>query len=281
MYQHYLITRFNLRASNWKVSKSNKMVLTDEWHKNRFQLFTDYCFSSVLSQTNQNFKWLVYFDISTPDKYKSIIESLESQMENFIPIFIDGMDNFLPEIKSYISKSDEKYLITSRLDNDDSISKHYIEEVQKRFDKQDFMALDFIDGYTIQTHPSVKIGKRLDQFNPFITLIEKNKKPKSVWHVRHSHWKRERNVTKIRDIRIWAAIIHQENKINSFVGFDDVNLDDFFENFIIAESEKQNIKEKLIPIAEWKKLSRSNYISSIWNFGFKSFKKSLGVYKFK
>jgi len=281
MFHHYLITRFNLRASDWKVSKSNKKVLTEEWHKDRFQLFTDYCFSSVLSQTNQNFKWLVYFDISTPEKYKNVIKSLEAKMDNFIPLFIDGMDNFLPEIKAYLSNSDKEYLITSRLDNDDSLSKNYIEEIQKRFNKQDFMALDFIDGYTIQTHPSVKIGKRLDQFNPFITLIEKNQNPKSVWHVRHSHWKREKNVTKIREVRIWAAIIHQENKINSFVGYDAVDLEDFFELFKISESEKQNIKNNHIPYSEWKKLSRSNYISSIWNFTFKNIKKSLGVYKFK
>ena len=281
MFDHFLFTRFNLKASDWKVSKSNKEVLTDEWHKDRFQLFTDYCFSSVLSQSNQNFKWIVYFDVSTPDKYKRTIKSLETKMNNFIPLFIDGMDNFLPEIKSYISQSDKKYVITSRLDNDDCIGKYYIEEIQKRFNSQDFMALDFIDGFTIQTHPSVKIGKRMDQYNPFITLIEKNENPKSVWHVRHSHWKREKNVTKIRDVRIWVAIIHQENKINSFVGYDDIDLDNFFELFIISKKEQQNIKDNYIPFSKWKKQSRSNYFSSYWNYTFKNLKKSLGIYKIK
>ncbi len=281
MFDHFLITRFNLKASNWKVSKSNKEVLTDEWHEDRFQLFTDYCFSSVQSQSNQNFKWLVYFDVNTPDKYKRTIKSLEAKMNNFIPLFIDGMDNFLPEIKSYISQSNNKHIITSRLDNDDCIGKYYIEEIHKRFNSQDFMALDFIDGYTIQTHPSVKIGKRMDQYNPFITLIEKNINPKSVWHVRHSHWKREKNVTRIRDVRIWTAIIHQENKINSFVGYDDIDLDNFFELFTISEKEKQNIKNNYIPFSEWKKESHSNYISSYWNYTFKNIKKSLGVYKIK
>ena len=67
------------------------------------------------------------------------------------------------------------------MDNDDLISKFYIEKVQKRFNNQDFMALDFIDNYTIQIQPTIKIGKRLDQFNPFISLIEKNINPKTVW----------------------------------------------------------------------------------------------------
>jgi len=281
MFHHFLITRFNLRNADWKVSKSNNEVLTEEWHKDRFQLFTDFCFPSVQSQSNQNFKWLVFFDKTTPEKYKSLIQTFQSKMENFIPLFIDDMNSFLPEIKSYISKSNSKYLITSRLDNDDCIGKYYIEEIQKKFNNQDFMAFDFIDGYTIQKYPSVKIGKRLDQFNPFITLIEKNENPKSVWQVRHSHWKREKYVTKIRDKRVWAVIIHKENKINSFVGYDKVDIDVFFENFTISEKEEQNIRLNYISYSNWKNQSHSNYISSIWNFTYKNIKKNLGVYKFK
>lgn len=281
MFQHYLITRFNLRASDWLVSKSNKKVLTDEWHEDRFHLFINYCFSSVQAQTNKNFLWLVYFDITTPEKYKLMIKSLEAKMKNFVPFFIDGMDQFIPKIQDYISNSKAEYLITSRLDNDDSLSINYIEEVQKRFQQQEFMAIDFIDGFTLQTHPTVKIGKRLDQFNPFITLIEKNKHPKSVWHVRHSHWKREKNVTKIRGVRIWSAIIHQENKVNSFLGYDSISLEKYFKEFKTSEKEIEYIKNNLIPYSLWKLNSFNNYISSLWNYSFKSFKKKIGVYKIR
>ena len=44
-----------------------------------------------------------------------------------------------------------------------SFSKHYIEEIQKRFDKQEFMTLDFIDGYTIKTQSEIKIGKKIQK----------------------------------------------------------------------------------------------------------------------
>ena len=175
MFKHFLITRFNLRKSDWTTSKKNKAVLTDEWHKNRFELFNDFCFHSVASQTNKNFEWLVFFDITTPKKYKKVIADLKTKMENFTPLFIDGMDLFLPSIQEYVANVKEDYIITSRMDNDDCIGKYYIEEIQKRFNKQQFTAIDFIDGYTIQTHPTIKIGKRFDQYNPFISLIEKTK----------------------------------------------------------------------------------------------------------
>lgn len=281
MFAHFLITRFNLRKDDWKFSKKKETLLNNQWHKNRFKLFNDFCFSSVSSQTNKNFKWLVFFDITTQKEYREIISEMKSRMDNFIPIFIDGMDNFYPSIKAYISNCKKSYIITSRLDNDDCISNSYIEEVQKRFNNQDFMALDFIDGYTIQIHPIIKIGKRLDQFNPFISLIEKGNNAKTVWYMRHSHWKREKNILQIRDVRIWASVIHHENKVNEFLGYGRINLNSFFGNFKISREQKKSIQTNLIPYSKWRIQSFFNMWNSYWNRTFKNIKKWIGVYKYK
>lgn len=281
MFKHFIITRFNLRQTGWDTNKNNKAVLTEEWHENRFQLFTNFCFSSVKSQTNKNFQWLVFFDTNTPAKYKSIIEALALEMKNFIPVFIDDMSDFLPSVRSYLSKYKEDYIITSRLDNDDSISKFYVEEVQNRFNRQDFMAIDFVDGYTIQTQPDIKIGKRFDQYNPFITLIERNIDPKSVWFIRHSHWKREKNIQQVRGVRTWASVIHQENKVNEFFGYGNVNMDHFFEDFKMSDQQQKEISQNAIPYEKWKFQSLINLNASYWNFTFKNVKKNLGVYKYK
>jgi hypothetical protein len=281
MFKHFLITRFNLRKSDWTTNKKNRPILTDKWHENRFDLFINYCFQSVGSQTNKNFEWLVFFDTTTPKKYRDIIESLKLQLTNFRPIFIDGMEMYLPTIKDYISNCNYEYIITSRLDNDDCIGISYIEEIQKRFNNQTFTAIDFIDGYTIQIHPTIKIGKRFDQYNPFISLIEKNTNPKTVWSIRHSHWKREKNVIQVRNIRIWASIIHQENKVNEFYGYGHINVLDLFNNISIHPNKIDYINTHLIHYKKWRFQSISNLISSYWNFGFKKLKKKLGVYKFK
>ena len=159
MFNHFLITRFNLKRSDWKTNKNNEEVLTDDWHKNRFNLFTNFCFPSVASQTNKNFEWLVFFDSSTTKEYRDLIKTLEVKMPNFKPFFINGMDEFLPSLKSYISEINEDFIITSGLDNDDCLSKDYIKEVQANFNKQDFLALDFVDGFTLQISPNIKLGK--------------------------------------------------------------------------------------------------------------------------
>ena len=69
---HYLITRFNLKKTNWnpRWKINQQLALSDEWLKYRFELFEKYCFPSVYNQSNQNFTWCVFFDIKTPDYYK-------------------------------------------------------------------------------------------------------------------------------------------------------------------------------------------------------------------
>ena len=282
MFKHFLITRFNLRNPKWISDKKNVAVLTDEWHENRFKLFDEFCFKSVSAQTNTNFEWLVFFDKTTPQKFIDHVEELKSKMTNFIPLYVDGMDKFLPSILDYVSQCEEDYIITSRLDNDDAISKDYIKEVQKRFDKQDFRALDFIDGYSLQIKPEVRIGKRIDQYNPFISLIEKNDNPKTVWSVRkHSHWKRIENVTSIRNVKVWTAIAHMENKVNGFGGYGQIDLDQYFDNFKIARGEESYIRQHLVANSNWNAFSLRMRFKSVINYHYKNFKKAIGLYKLK
>jgi hypothetical protein len=254
-------------------------VLTEEWHKNRFQLFTDFCFPSVSAQTNKDFEWLVFFDTTTPETYKQHIKILESQLSNFRPFFADGMDQFLPILKSHISKVDSPYIITSGLDNDDCLSKHYIKKVQNQFDQQEFMAVDFIDGYTLQISPNYKLGKKLHLYNPFISLIEKNNDPKTVCNVSHRLWKKEKRIVQIKNHPIWSSVIHEENKVNEFTGFGNVKVDSFLSDFKLSTEAANNIHSRLIPSNQWMVSNVTNAISSHWNVMFKNFKKNLGLYK--
>ncbi|WP_426429694.1 glycosyltransferase [Winogradskyella sp. HB-48] len=280
-YNHFLITRFNLRNPKWVADKKNAPVLTDQWHENRFKLFNDFCFESVKAQTNQNFQWLVFFDTTTPQKFRDIVDTFKSKMDNFIPIYVNGMDLFLPSIKEYISNYNSKFLITSRLDNDDCISRYYIDEVQKRFNHQNFMAVDFIDGYSLQIKPDVKIGKRIDQYSPFISLIEKNDNPKTVWSASHSHWKREKNVDFVRNVSVWTAVSHLENKVNGFGGYGKVNIEDYLNTFKISKNQQNYIKDNIVPGNIWEFNNIKMRLKSHLNYHYKNLKKSLGVYKFK
>lgn len=280
MFQHYILTRFNLRATDWTITKNKEKVLTDEWLKERFDLFENYCFSSVKNQSSQNFKWLVFFDVNTPEAYKIKVEEYSKSYENFYPFFIDGMPNFLPEIVKNIKLLDtEKYIITSRLDNDDSIHEDYVKVIQSYFDKQNHLAIDLIDGYTLQIGEKIRLGFQKHLYNPFISLIEKKDDFKTVWfRSRHGSWKYEKNIIRVKDKRLWLGIIHSKNKVNQFEGYGSVD-PEIINKFHIAKTKADEILNGISDYNSWRLLSFSNKLRSFSACYFKDFKKFMGLYK--
>lgn len=173
-YEHYIITRFNLPVFAKKVNKAvTSTAISEEYLDNRFPLFESYCLPSIKNQTCQNFKWLVLFDINTPQRFKNWAERMHQEYPNFIPCYFDidkynnlTEDYFALYKKDYarLHESDEghvneteeiihhvmtpafirdeirklsntipDYYITTRIDNDDAFHKDMIATVQKMF----------------------------------------------------------------------------------------------------------------------------------------------------
>ncbi|WP_082333780.1 glycosyltransferase [Mangrovimonas sp. TPBH4] len=283
MFKHYLITRFNLKNPRWNTTKNNETLLNDEWMEHRMWLFENFCLPSILAQSNQNFKWLIFFDSSTPDKFKTQIRELLKQHEIILPFFIDGMASFHPSIMDFITKdaSTKDYIITSRIDNDDCISKHYIDTVQKQFNQQPFLAIDIVKGYSLQISPKVMLGKKEHVFNPFISLIEKKDNFKTVWQSDHNMWKSEDRIIKITKERLWMSIIHEKNKVNLFDGYDDVDWFAIKNDFVVSKEIDTFINQNLVSQNEWKALSLKNKLYVNYVLMSKTLKKELGVYKLK
>ncbi|MFC4817036.1 glycosyltransferase [Flavobacterium sp. GCM10023249] len=283
MFDHYLITRFNLRNPKWDVTKNNESLLTDDWMEDRMWLFENFCFPSVTAQVNQNFEWLLFFDTTTSDKFKNRITELTRDKKNITIFFIDGMPAFYDEIQQYITTNSEgkSHLITSRIDNDDSISKYFIDEVQKQFKVQDYQAIDIINGYSLQVKPNFILGKKEHIFNPFISLIEKNDHPKTVWFSDHNMWKKETRITQITNKRLWLSIIHEKNKVNEFDGYGNIKWEDINGEFILSEAINKKISTDLAPFSSWWFLSLKNFLYVKMVLFSKVIKRKLGVYKIK
>jgi hypothetical protein len=281
MFQHLLITRFNLKNPDWKFTKNNDTLLDDQWMKDRMELFQNYCLPSVVSQTNKNFKWLLFFDSSTSDFFKNEIQKTVLDYSNILIFYINGMPEFDSSILKYVSENtkDKPYLITSRIDNDDCIHIDFINEVQQKFNNQNFMAFDFIKGYTLQVEPKIMLGKKEHIFNPFISLIEKNENPKTVWHYVHNMWKKEPRVTQVTDKRIWMSIIHKKNKVNKFDGYGNVDWSSINKEFMLSEKMNETISSTIIPFRKWWFRSLRNFIYVKRVLLSKKIKKAIGVYK--
>ena len=283
MFNHLLVTRFNLRNPEWDVTKNNEKLLTNDWMEERMWFFENFCFPTILAQTNQNFEWLLYFDIKTPEKFKTRISELIQNQLNFKVFYIDGMPQFYDELKKYISAVPNKkpYLITSRIDNDDSVHKDFINEIQLQFKQQDYLVLDIIKGYSLQIRPTVMLGKKEHIFNPFMSLIEKNDDPKTIWYYHHNMWKKETRIKQVNHKRLWIAVIHEKNKVNNFNGYDNVKWNKLKSDFVLSEEANVLIKNELLPHNKWLKLSWKNKIIVKYKVISKSFKKFFGVYKLK
>ncbi|MFZ4672426.1 MAG: glycosyltransferase [Flavobacterium sp.] len=283
MFKHYLITRFNLRADYWDVTKNNEQLLTDEWMNNRMWLFENFCFPSVVGQTNQNFEWLLYFDTNTKEVYQNRIQELVANQPNFKVFFVDAMPSFMPELHNYITNEskDKPYLITTRIDNDDSIHIDFINEVQKQFNQQEYQAIDFIKGYSLQIEPNYILGKKEQLFNPFISLIEKNENPKTAFHQDHRFWKRDKKVTQLGEKRLWLSIIHQRNKINRFDGYGNVKCEKLKNVFILSKEANNLISKKIIPVHKWIFTNLKNLIAHKLDLNYKLLKRKIGFYKLK
>ncbi|BCY28678.1 glycosyltransferase [Flavobacterium okayamense] len=281
MFKHLLITRFNLKNPEWKqLTKNNESLLDNSWMNERLELFANYCFPSISNQTNQNFEWLLYFDSTTSEIHKSKIAEIIGNKNNVKTFFIDGMPVFNESIIKYVEENiSAEYLITSRIDNDDCIHKDFINEIQKHFDKQDFLAIDNIEGYTLQIEPNFILGKKEHIFNPFISLIEKNEHPKTVWHYVHNMWKKEPRLIHVTEKRLWLSVIHGKNKVNEFDGYGNIKWNTLKNDFIVSDKVSKKIENDQLPFSKWWFLSLRNFLYVKRVLLSKQVKKMLGVYK--
>jgi hypothetical protein len=215
--QHFLLTRFNV-----KVNYDSAGTGTDpDWLLHRFELFERFCYPSVHAQTNLNFQWLVYFDNETPSVFKERIHRLE-KWENFLPIYINTefSDQINREIVFGFIREDTEYLITTRMDNDDAVSKNFIQLIQDNFEEKEFEFLSFVNGYVLN-------AGRLYSFrytnNPFISLGESIKplsagEFKTILCGEHSQLSTLGSINRIETDATWLQVVHGKNVSNRIRG---------------------------------------------------------------
>ncbi|HEY9650841.1 MAG TPA: glycosyltransferase [Coleofasciculaceae cyanobacterium] len=170
-FSHFFLTKFNVRSF-----PELRPGCDPAWLEKRFKLFDQYCFPSVSSQSNQNFQWLVFFDVDTPEAFKQKISDYSNQWKNFVPVYLDCPlpygefpDDVRAVVRNYIP-ADCEYLITTWLDNDDAIHKDYVQMIQDNFKEQDGETLNFFFGYQLAEG---KLYFDFELANHFISLIEK------------------------------------------------------------------------------------------------------------
>jgi hypothetical protein len=229
MFDHFIITQFNV-VFNWtRNGLSSPTKAPDKnWMLERWKLFERYCYPSIINQTNQNFKWFVFFDGKTTDKNRV------NKYSRIIPVYIKHnnwtYDDIIKTIKPHIEND---YVITTRLDNDDALSIQYVDEVQKRFTPTNFQIFNFINGQIFDTKQNRLYNYDYQCTNPFISVVELNANLKTCFYLNHPEMgKQLGHVVKLRTAQPgWLQVQHGGNLGNHEVRgkhTDVMKLDEYF-----------------------------------------------------
>jgi Putative rhamnosyl transferase len=172
-YSHFIITQFNLR--NFPKSNNSDYESWLEWTRKRTELFKEYCLPSVINQSCKSFKWLLYFDADTPDELTEFLDILRSY--SFIDICIckgigDFNSNYTAEIKRRSGES-VKWIITTRIDNDDCLHRDAVKIIQENLVEKDGFLISLASGYLLNIYDRT-LSHYFYPMSPFITLVEAN-----------------------------------------------------------------------------------------------------------
>lgn len=221
----FVITRFNLHL--YKKDKENNPVLTDEWLRDRFNLFETYCLPSLKHQTKQSFYWIVLFASDTPANYKEKANEIHRDYSPFLPFFLDDEEtkNYNEYTKKVIQvlKDDSNLLITIRIDNDDAIKGNFIERAYVFAKQQKVKEHLYTFKHGIQYYASANIADKVPySYNHFVIMVDTSYNESDFRSVlQYNHGQIHMLGIPYRcvdsDEIMWAEVIHGRNMDNDFM----------------------------------------------------------------
>ena len=219
MMLHFILTRFNLLL--WNLDKSGSSVRTASWLAHRFSLFERYCLPSIIGQTCKDFTWIVLFDSGTPDEYHTRIAGYQDLCPQLIPVYVEPQEgrNFVRIFSEEVRKRTypQARVLTTYFDNDDALSIHFVEDIQKRAERfPDSTFITYDDGYQYYTDHQYAMRIHYPR-NHFVSVIERNDSMKTIYGFGSHYF-----IVKIPGVRIehvsgcrmWCEVIHDKNMIN-------------------------------------------------------------------
>lgn len=223
MFDHFIITRFNLKKTDWETDKNERKVLDESWLKERIQLFEKYCFPSVVGQSCKNFKWLIFFEKESVSILQPFLDQLNQY--SFIEIvLLNGYAEFqngLPALLRKRLRQDSGFVITTRLDNDDALNRRFVAELQKAIKEPlHDEILHFPNGLVLDTGKPMRLGSLYYPFNQFVSLVEHTQEGeiKTVFAREHDQWGDSDRIQKLELKDAWLQVAHSKNMVNSFRG---------------------------------------------------------------
>ncbi len=215
-YLHVILTRFNCRNSRLRNDREIPIRSQPGWLEQRFDLFERYCLPSLLSQSDQNFRWHIYFDAETPAEFLDRAERDVKGHENIAIKLCEiyGSETVSEDLKrEFAGKCN--WLVTSRFDNDDGLSRYFVEQLHGSVRVGVREALNFPVGIVFQDGRCYLSHQRS---NAFLSFSEPFGKVDTVVCTPHNQFSAVAPVRDVSSEAAWVQILHGGNVSNKVRG---------------------------------------------------------------
>lgn len=214
LFTHVILTRFNVATNYADPGKG----LEEEWLRHRVELFMKYCWPSIQAQREKRFHWLIFCNADSPAWFKQHMDGLT---HGCTPVYVQGLINNQVYGRAIQERglSTAPYLITTRLDNDDALSKTYVSLIQRSFKPTEQEFLLFPLGLQLFREHLYGLCW-LD--NPFYSMVEKvasSGELKTVLCCRHGDIYTTAPVRRLWRNSQWLEVVHGKNVSNSLRGW--------------------------------------------------------------
>jgi hypothetical protein len=187
--KHFIITRFNdyFPDDNPSTStaKNYHLGIENSWLEKRMEIFLQITVPSVVAQTDKEFDWIVKCHPKTPDWAKKKLSLLpliacydETPPQNSIKK--QASISFHKAIRKI---TQDKEIITSRLDTDDGLSNIYIKKIKENIRPKKFV--DFTKG-VVKTSHGLFYHYKHGHASQFCSYLDFGESLDTVYHEYHS-----------------------------------------------------------------------------------------------
>ena len=243
LFEHLILIRFSVKfEERWEFqNKKNKLFEPLRLEK-RLELFEKFCLKGIINQTLKDFKVILLVDKNLPEIYKNKIESLVSSYE-YIIIHEWNLEDRLNNnnwLRKYCEEC--RFLITTRLDDDDIINKN-INQVFKDYIKVKLIrklvdqCISFRGGRFIQnTNDNYKIfPSRYKTAGIFLSYLTKSDFDKNIYNVEHDSINKKVRILKLPNC--WGILNHEFENDNRYYRYskkkmEEITLEKIYEIYI-------------------------------------------------
>jgi hypothetical protein len=213
--QQLLLTRFNVRSSGVGYRRDQPA----DWLERRFELFEKYCAPSVANQLEQDFEWLIFCHDGTDPEALARIAAADERIRI---VAVPAATRPGQLLVSHYVRPDADVVISSRLDNDDALSRRALRRQREHLDT--FMASGEVRqvfnprlGYKLHL-PSGRVYRASAASNPFLSMFERSPEAAPLLGAlsgNHARMQSSHATFQDREEHLWLQVIHDRNVSNS------------------------------------------------------------------